>query len=739
MDTSDAKRLPSLTSNSAIGNVGLEGGNQNDLARNQKGAFTTGSADIITRLMGTLNLNPPVSSPVAKTDLVAQTVGLPNPSNSTTDSIVGNNNTQVGDLKNDPLLTNSTSATGGSTPAQPASPPPTGNSSQGLLVAQSQPAAADVLTFPTGFMKSIEDYGAIANDGIDDTAAIQKALDDGRRDANGNTLNGGDFYGRPKALSFSAGTYDVSNTLNWVGCAVTLQGAGSDKTIFKLKDNASGFGNSAAPKAVIQTPDGNMSFRQFIFDLSVDTGKGNSGAIGIDYISSNVGSMRNVTIKSQDGKGFAGLAMDRNWPGPCLIKNVEIEGFDYGIRVSPGEYGPTFENITLKNQQVAGINNLYGALAIHGLHSTNSVPVINGTSWAGIVTLVDADLQGGASNVSAIETEGELYARNLTTTGYQSAIKYKGAVVPGTTQTEYASNTSQLFDGPKKSLNLPIKETPEYHDNNMDNWGRFDAGAYGDTSKLQSVLSSGKSTIYFPFDYPAYENGALQEKNGVYFSYNETVVTVPASVKRIIGFSSVVNQHPDGKNGGGIKFVVEGNSSDPLIIEQFGHGVKVEQKSSRPIALKQGSYEYTSSPGAGELFLEDVNIEPLYVQPGQNVYARQLNNEYGGTKIVNNGGNLVILGLKTERAGTVIESKNGANTELLGGVINPAHMFTAEDKQKAAFVNNNSSQSLVYRLIAYNPSQNYDIQVEETRNGETRRSLSDKMPQQVGLFAGAKI
>jgi hypothetical protein len=127
MDTSDAKRLPSLTSNSAIGNVGLEGGNQNDLARNQKGAFTTGSADIITRLMGTLNLNPPVSSPVAKTDLVAQTVGLPNPSNSTTDSIVGNNNTQVGDLKNDSLLTSSTSPTGGSTPPQPASPPPTGD------------------------------------------------------------------------------------------------------------------------------------------------------------------------------------------------------------------------------------------------------------------------------------------------------------------------------------------------------------------------------------------------------------------------------------------------------------------------------------------------------------------------------------------------------------------------------------------------------------------------------------
>ncbi|MBW4594565.1 MAG: DUF4347 domain-containing protein [Brasilonema angustatum HA4187-MV1] len=582
----------------------------------------------------------------------------------------------------------------------------------------------EAINFPEGFMKSIEDYGAKPDDGIDDTAAIQKALDDDRRDVNGNSLYGApdQYNGRPKVLYLPAGTYDVSGTLNWIGSDVTLQGQGNGATTIRLRDNASGFDNPNAPKPVIQTQDGNMSFRQYIRNLTVNTGKGNTGAIGIDYISNNVGSMRDVTIKSEDGKGFAGLAMDRNWPGPCLIKHVQIEGFDYGIRVSPGEYGPTFEDITLKNQQVAGINNVYGALTIRGLHSTNSVPVIKGTSWAGMVTLLDANLQGGAPNVSAIETEGELYARNLTTSGYQSAIKYKGVVVPGTMQTEYASNTYQLFDGPKQSLNLPIKETPEYHDNNMANWGRFESKEYGDMSSLQSLLNSGKSTIYFPFD--------------KYFSYNETVVTVPASVKRIVGFSSVINEHPDGKNGGGIKFVVEGDSSDPLIVEQFGYGVKVEQKSSRPVALKDGIYQYTSSPGAGDLFLEDVGIQPLRVQPNQNVWARQLNDEYDGTKILNDGGNLWILGLKTERTGTVIESQNSAKTELLGGVITPARSFSAEEKLKPAFISNNSQTSLVYRSIYYDPAQYYDVQVEQTRNGETRRLSSSQIPQQVTLFAG---
>ncbi|MBW4498867.1 MAG: glycoside hydrolase family 55 protein [Scytonema hyalinum WJT4-NPBG1] len=685
--------------------------------------LSTGT-DISNGLMQSSNLNPPFDPAVKDTTVSSAADPLPQSASLLYDS--GSSDSLIGNLS-DNSFPQSRAASIGSDSTVP-------DSGQTYNTTLENP-----INFPDGFMKSILDYGAKPDDGIDDTAAIQKALDDGRRDANGNPLFSvpDQYNGLPKALYLPAGTYDVSDTIDWVGCNVTLQGQGSGKTVIRLKDNAAGFSNPAAPKAVIQTQDGNMAFRQNIWNLSVNTGNNNSAAIGIDYVSNNVGSMKDVTIKSEDGKGFVGLGMDRNWPGPCLIKNVQIDGFDYGIRVTPTEYGPTFENITLNNQRVAAINNVDGALTIRGLHSNNSVPVIKQNSWAGMVTLLDANLQGGAANVSAIETEGQLYARNITTSGYQSAIKLQGVVVPGATQTEYASNTSELFDSPNKSLNLPIKETPEYQDNNMDNWGRFDAGAYGDTSRLQSVLNSGKSTIYFPFDHSAYENGAILEKNGVYFSYNETVVTVPASVKRIIGFSSVVNGAGEGINGGGIKFVVEGDSSDPLIIEQFGYGVKVEQKSSRPVALKHGNYQYTSSPGAGDLFLEDVNIEPLYVQPNQNVWARQLNDEYdGGTKITNNGGNIWILGLKTEHDGTVLETRNGGKSELLGGVINPAHKFSAQEKQQPAFINKDSSTSLVYRHINYDPDYTYDILIEETRKGEKRQFLATQLPLLVPLFTG---
>lgn len=221
--------------------------------------------------------------------------------------------------------------------------------SQFLVSAQ---AATEPKVFPSDFnIANIKtDYGAKGDGATDDTAAIQKALNDGRTE-------GENYYGKPKAIYLPAGTYLVSNTLTWNGCCGSLQGQGSQSSIIKLKDNAIGYSNPDAPKAVIKTPEGNMSFRQNIFALGVDVGKNNPGAIGIDYIANNTGTISNVTISSGDGKGKVGLDMSRQWPGPCLLKNIQIKGFDYGIYIKHAEYGPSFEHITLSNQKVAGIRN----------------------------------------------------------------------------------------------------------------------------------------------------------------------------------------------------------------------------------------------------------------------------------------------------------------------------------------------------------------------------------------------
>jgi hypothetical protein len=585
-----------------------------------------------------------------------------------------------------------------------------------------QVEAVTTLNFPAGFMPSVTEYGANGNDSLDDTAAIQRALDDNRRDENGESIHD-DYYGRPKALYFPPGEYLVSDTLDWIGCCVTLQGAGQQATVIRLVDGAADFGDVNAPKPIIFTPDGNMSFRQNVRDLTIDTGSGNPGALGIDWIANNSGSISDVTIRSGDGAGYAGLDMRRAWPGPCLVKNVNIEGFEYGIIIYHAEYGPTFENITLRNQRQAGIFNSGNTLAIRKLQSENSVPaILSFERWASLIVL-DSELNGGAADRSAIEAAGYVYARNLTTSGYSSAIALDGAVVPGLRHNEYISGeVYQLFDGPQHSLSLPIAETPQFHDANMDNWARFEPQHYGDTNGLQELLNAGKSTIYFPF--------------GGYYSYNERAVTVPDSVRRIIGFSSVMNGDDRGENGGSVRFIVEGDSDIPLIVEGFGYGIKIEHRGKRPLVLKYGHYRYTAQPGAGDLYLEDVGIDGVRFQPGQRIWARQFNNESFGPKIVNDSAQLWILGLKTERTGTVIETINGGKTELLGTLIYPAAPFSGEEKQKAAFVSRDAQMSLIYSVSTYCEGCGYDIQIEETRDGETRQILTSAFPGRMPLFAG---
>ena len=90
------------------------------------------------------------------------------------------------------------------------------------------------------------------------------------------------------------------------------------------------------------------------------------------------------------------------------------------------------------------------------------------------------------------------------------------------------------------------------------------------------------------------------------------------------------------------------------------------------MVIEHSGVSYTSYPGAGSLYLDDVQVGAFTVQPGQHVWARQLNDEVAQTKITNDGGSLWILGLKTEQPDTVINTTAGGTTELLGALIYPA-------------------------------------------------------------------
>ena len=577
---------------------------------------------------------------------------------------------------------------------------------------------AGPMAFPDGFMPSVKTYGAMGDGVTDDTGAIQRALADSRQDASG------DYYGRPKALYFPPGTYLVSDTLRWNGCCVTLQGAGSATTIIRLAPGSNGFGDSTNPKPLIVTPHGNTSFHQNIWDMGISIGPNNAGAIGINYGSNNSGSVHNVNIVSEDGKGTRGIDLTGQYAGPLLIKNVAIQGFDVGIDLKNAEYSETFEDITLRQQNVTGIRNAQQTITVRGLLSNNAVPAIL-NNGGGFVLLLDSNLNGGSAARTAIETSSTFYLRNVTSSGYSSTLLDKSSSTPVSvkgTISEYLVGQPRSISGSATpaSLKLSVRETPSSTNDPLPQWAAFKPAWYGDTSSLQTLLNSGASTIYFPF--------------GAYFSYAEAKATVPDSVNRIVGFSSVINGDPAGANGGGIRLVVNSNATTPLFIEQFGYGLKVEHHGSRPIVVKDAFVTYLSSPGAGNLYMDDVEVGSFVVQGGQNLWARQLNVEGNGTKIANQGGNVWVLGFKSEGTGINVDTSQGGQSEILGSLIYPA---TAVSPTDIAFRSSNANSSYLYSESVYCAGCGYTVQVQETCSGRTAQvtsnaSTSFRMP----LFVG---
>ncbi len=70
--------------------------------------------------------------------------------------------------------------------------------------------------------------------------------------------------------------------------------------------------------------------------------------------------------------------------------------------------------------------------------------------------------------------------------------------------------------------------------------------------------------------------------------------------------------------------------------------------------------------GSGDIFLDDFCGQLDLKSSKHHAWCRQLNTERQGTMLTNNGASLWILGMKTEKIGTIIHAKNGGFTDLLG-------------------------------------------------------------------------
>lgn len=398
---------------------------------------------------------------------------------------------------------------------------------------------------PGAFVFDVTDarFGAVPDDGMDDTKAIQAAIDAA---AAHEKSEKGRYY-QQQVIYLPEGTYEISDTL---ACVMNngnpahigrfeipgsegfqwIQGDGVGKSILRLRSarEVGMFGSEENPKPVLQTSrysydrkqSGNSKFQLWVTDLSIVVPEDQPYAVGLSYAVANMGAVKRVHIQAEGDGGHTGLALVQNNNGPGMIENVRVDGFKAGLDIND-PCGVCFylKNIQLVNQKpngvgmvlsdkVIGVENLlvqqqHNSVTGVVLCATRSESLYDGVM--AFLTLIDPKFHytgAGKAVAPAIQIEqGHLYMRGADFAGYgkqaindhgrlRSATNNELVLVHGHSKEE-KSNVVVAVDGaPAHSLNLPLKPTPEIP---ARAWERLKADDY--TTVSQKDLKRGRLSV----------------------------------------------------------------------------------------------------------------------------------------------------------------------------------------------------------------------------------------------------
>jgi hypothetical protein len=571
-------------------------------------------------------------------------------------------------------------------------------------------------------------YGAKGDGRTDDTDALQRAFDEN--------------VGRHGAITLPAGTYLVSRTLTWPKRRgdrenwgyTTLRGQGASRTTIRLKDGT--FPDPAKPGAILWCGGFGSAdwFHNYVEGLTFDVGVGNPGGVGLQFYANNSGAVRDCRFVAAPGSGATGLDLaHRDMNGPLLVRDCEVVGFAAGIRTGHAVNSQTFEHVALRDQREVGFENQGQPVSVRRLAYTGTAVAIK---TYGTFCLIDSTLagQGAAGALPAVinYNGGRVFLRDVTTSGFGRALadvkgtpdsgaafRVRGPDRPGSlgpVVTEYGSEAATSpFPSKAGSLRLPVKEPPEVPADDPKTWANVDAfGAdptaeRDSTSAFQRAIDSGATTVFVP---------------GEHYRIDGTA-TIRGKVRRVVGVGGMLNY---GKDEGPTLRVADGDAP-AVLVEHLSHvGGGMELDTNRTVVLRSTSdTNLTGTPRAegAELFLEDVVTHGLALKRHR-IWARQLNVENEGTHITNDGGTLWVLGYKTERGGTLIATRGGGRTEVLGGL----GYTTTAGRLAPMFVNEDSDVFAFFAEVCFNGDP-FATLVRETRRGETRevkRGAGETLP-----------
>ncbi len=360
-------------------------------------------------------------------------------------------------------------------------------------------------------------------------------------------------------------------------------------------------------------------------------------------------------------------------------------------------------------------------MSLEGFSSVNSVPaIINGKNPNGgvdpgsMLTLVNAKLigNGKAKTITAISSAGFMYGRNVASSGYRnlfsSNARRTSKTIKNAAMNEFTSHPIlSKFPSPKASLQLPIKQFPKLGWDDPNTWisvekfGAIPNDKKDDTAAFQAAIDSGATTVFVPNTGTFTINGSLKLRG---------------KVQRFLGTNGWIE--------GNGEIVADKGSQPTLIVENlsvaYGSKLKWRTVANRTVV-------YRSIVHSGDLFIDDAVMGAVkFLNPDQHIWARQLNPEGSSEpNVVNRGATLWILGLKTERARTKIETTNGGSTELLGGLI---YATTKQDPKEPLFRIDNASAAFVGVVDAFFDRDTYQIWVEETRGKTTKMLKRGEIP-----------
>jgi hypothetical protein len=387
-------------------------------------------------------------------------------------------------------------------------------------------------------------FGAVPDDGKDDTKAIQAAIAAAAAHEKGSPQ--GKFY-QQQIIYLPEGTYDISDTL---ACVMNngnpahigryeipgsegfqwIQGDGVGKTILRLRpaEEIGTFGSAENPKPVLQTSrysydrkqSGNSKFQLWVTDLSIVVPEDQPHAVGLSYAVANMGAVKRVHIQAEGNGGHTGLALVQNNNGPGMIADVRVDGFSTGLDIND-PCGVCFylKNIQLVNQKPNGVGMVLSdkVIAIENLVVQQQHDSVTGIRLCGtrsesiydgvmaFLTLIDPKFQytgtGNASAPAVRIEQGHLYMRGADFAGYgeqpiddhgrlRRATNGELVLVHGHSKEE-KSNVVVAMDGaPARSLHLPLKPTPEIP---VRAWERLEADDY--TTVTKKDLKRGRLSV----------------------------------------------------------------------------------------------------------------------------------------------------------------------------------------------------------------------------------------------------